>query len=362
MTDLQLAVAFVKACNRLKIGNSVRGQLLREAGGIRGLVEYLEGRVEPQAALIQSIRDEAGRQKCRSYPPSWGALTLADNHYPERLRHISLPPAVLFVSGLNVEALNRPSVIAVIGSRKPSVYGIEVTKKLTAAIAGRGVPVVSGGARGIDALAHRTALKTGGPTFAVLGNGLGVTYPPEHKTLFADIGKSGALITEFPPGTAPQRSYFPARNRILAGLCDAVLVTEASGSSGTLITAGFAGDYGRDVLAVPGSILSGTSRSCHNLIRDGAILIQDMEDIPHLPPQALRRMKNDSQAAQNAGLSDEDCLLLQTLENASRTLSGLAAGSGLDRTVILCRLAGLTERGLVKMNRGLYTLARYDQG
>ena len=248
-----------------------------------------------------------------------------------------------------------------IGSRRPSAYGIEVTKKLTAVIAERGVPVVSGGARGIDALAHRTALKKGGTSFAVLGNGLGVTYPPEHKALFAEIEESGALITEFTPGTAPRRNYFPARNRILAGLCDAVLVTEASGSSGTLITAGFAGDYGRDVLAVPGSILSGSSRSCHNLIRDGAILVQDTDDIPQLPPAAFHKTDGDQQETEMVSfsrhqLSGEGLLILEALDNTPRTLTSLAEASGLERGRVLCLLASLTKSGLVRMNRGLYTI------
>lgn len=365
MTEFQLAAAFVTVCSRFKIGNGARGKMLLESGGLGGLVEYLESRRDLPLDLIRRIREEGEGQKLASCPSCWGVLTLADSNYPERLRHISLPPAVLFVSGLKSAAINHASVIAVIGSRKPSVYGIEVTKKLTAAIAGRGVPVVSGGARGIDALAHRTALKVGGATLAVLGNGLGVTYPPEHRALFAEIEKNGALITEFTPGTAPQRSYFPARNRIIAGLCDAVLVTEASGSSGTLITAGFAGDYGRDVLAVPGSILSGTSRSCHNLIRDGAILVQDMEDIPLLSLPSLRQIRQEpavgEKTRQALSFSDEDLLLLQTLENASRTLSSLAEVSGLDRNRVLLRLASLTERGLVRMNRGLYTLSRYSR-
>lgn len=361
MTDLQLAISFSTVCGRLRIGNDTRAKLLLEAGGIGRIMGYLESCADQPEALIRGLKEEADRQSRRAYPDFWEAVTLADAGYPERLRHISLPPAILFVSGMNIAAINSPAVIAVIGSRRPSAYGIEVTKKLTAAIAARGVPVVSGGARGIDALAHRTALLKGGSSFAVLGNGLGVTYPPEHKALFAEIENSGALITEFTPGTAPRRNYFPARNRILAGLCDAVLVTEASGSSGTLITAGFAGDYGRDVLAVPGSILSGSSRSCHNLIRDGAILVQDTEDIPYLPPAAFHKtIGSQKQAGRmfhpHHQLSSEDLLLLEALENAPRTLTGLAEVSGLERGRVLSLVASLTKRGLIRINRGLYTL------
>ncbi|MFA6721696.1 MAG: DNA-processing protein DprA, partial [Candidatus Cloacimonadaceae bacterium] len=162
MTDLQLAIAFITVCARLGIGNGERGKLLLKAGGIGRIMEYLESCGDPPAVLIRGLKEEADRQRRRSYPAPWEAVTLADASYPERLRHISLPPAILFVSGMNMAAINSPAVIAVIGSRRPSVYGIEVTRKLTAAIAARGVPVVSGGARGIDALAHRTALQKGG--------------------------------------------------------------------------------------------------------------------------------------------------------------------------------------------------------
>ena len=132
MTDLPLAIAFVTICTRLGINNSERGKILEEAGGLGRLLDYLESRENPPASLIGGIREEAGRQRQIACPVSWRPLTLVDKDYPERLRHISRPPAVLFVSGRNWMALNGPSVIAVIGSRRPSAYGIEVTKKLTA--------------------------------------------------------------------------------------------------------------------------------------------------------------------------------------------------------------------------------------
>ena len=194
------------------------------------------------------------------------------------------------MSGENVDLLNAAFVIAVIGSRKPSPYGIEVTQKLAKEIALKNIPIISGGARGIDALAHRAALAQGSRTAAVLGTGLDVVYPPEHRALYQAIESKGLLISEYLPGTGPRRHHFPARNRIMAGLCDAVLVTEASASSGTLITAGFAADYGRDVAAVPGSILEHHSQSCHDLIRDGALLVESIDDILGITPQ-VKAMK-----------------------------------------------------------------------
>ena len=152
------------------------------------------------------------------------------------------------------------------------------------------VTIVSGGARGIDGQAHGVAVSGGSATVAVLGCGVDIVYPREHASLFEQIVHSGALVSEYPFGTLPRKYHFPARNRILAGLCDAVLVTEASRFSGTLITAGFAADYGRDVCAVPGSILSGTSRSCHDLIREGATIVNRLT-ISFIPGIIYRRVK-----------------------------------------------------------------------
>ena len=260
------------------------------------------------------------------------------------------------MTGKRLSALNEPFVLGIIGSRKPSSYGVEVTRKLAGEIADRGVPIVSGGARGIDGLAHARALERGGVTLAVTGSGLGLAYPPEHRVLFEAIEAKGGLVTEFIPGTVPRRNHFPARNRILAGLCDALLVTEASQSSGTLITAGFAADQGREVLAVPGSILSGKSRSCHDLIRDGAILIESVDDIPGIPPRVLATpLQGQVDGEGLADLDPQDRAILQCLENAPRTLDGLIQACGYGREPLSLRLAILQNQGLICLNRGLYT-------
>ena len=260
-----MAVAFTQFCQKQKITHQERVRLLEKAGGLLALDP------SPYEKELQALP--------RHYPSNWKAVTILDQEYPKRLSRISRPPAILFTSGGTLAFLNAPFVIAVIGSRRPSSYGIEVTKRLAREIALHKIPIISGGARGIDALAHLAALSYGAPTAAVLGCGLDICYPPEHKALFQRIEHQGLLLTEFLPGTAPRRNHFPARNRILAGLCDAVLVTEASQSSGTLITAGYAADYSREVFAVPGSILTKHSQSCHDLIRDGACLVESIDDI-----------------------------------------------------------------------------------
>lgn len=361
MNDLRLAIAFVSACSRLRVSNRERAHLLREAGGLDLILQYLEGQADqaegqgPQV-LALAIRQALRHIQGQSFPHSWQALSLDDPAYPSRLLQIKSPPAILFFSGQDFDCLNQAFVLALIGSRRPSVYGIEVTRTLAGELAGREIPLVSGGARGIDALVHRTALEKNGPTVAVLANGLDRPYPPEHRRLFTEIEARGALVTEFTPGTAAQRGHFPARNRILAGLCDAVLVTEASESSGTLITAGFAGDFGRDVLAVPGSILSGRSRSCHSLIKDGAGLIETVDDIPGLPV-SVSRSRLQTAIPGTTEVSGPDGLILSLLANRPRTLADLGAVTGLDRQTLAYRMALLRKDGLVDLDRGLYSVS-----
>jgi DNA processing protein len=169
--------------------------------------------------------------------------------------------------------------VAIVGSRAATPYGVTVAERLAADLAARGVTVVSGLARGIDSAAHRGALRAGGRTIAVLGSGVDVIYPPENRRLAGDIEASGALVSQFEPGTPPLAGYFPARNRVIAGLSLAVLVVEAAEKSSSLITAGLAAEMGREVLAVPGPLTSPQSVGAHRLIQDGAALIQGWEDV-----------------------------------------------------------------------------------
>jgi DNA processing protein len=228
----------------------------------------------------------------------------------------------------------------------------------------RGITIVSGGARGIDGQAHRTAITGGSATVAVLGCGVDIVYPKEHASLFEQIVHRGALVSEYPFGTLPRKYHFPARNRILAGLCDAVLVTEASSFSGTLITAGFAADYGRDVCAVPGSILSGTSRSCHDLIREGAVIVESIDDIPRIPSHPIHGDEsidrcclspycNQPEMAQNDVSKEEECIL-NLLASAPRTLRSISEQCHLDLRKTALSLANLQSKGLVSLYRGLY--------
>ena len=203
-------------------------------------------------------------------------ITLLDDDYPPLLREIYDPPPVLYVRG-NLRPL--APKIAVVGTRLMTVYGHQVTESLTRDLVGTGLTIVSGLARGVDAMAHRTALAAGGETIAVLGSGLNQVYPPENKHLAEEIAQQGAVISEYPPAVEAARGTFPARNRIISGLSLGVVVTEAGEDSGSLITANSAAEQGRLVFSVPGPVNSRQSAGANSLIKVGAKLVTSTEDI-----------------------------------------------------------------------------------
>ena len=204
-------------------------------------------------------------------------ITLGDENYPPLLREIYAPPPVLYVKG--DISVNGGRSIAIVGTRHPSFYGRMVTEDLSKKLAMRGFTIVSGLARGIDSAAHKGTLAAKGRTVAVLGCGIDTVYPPENAKLMEEIVNSGAVVTEFPIGTRPDRSNFPRRNRIISGLSLGVVVVEAAKRSGSLITSNFALEQGREVFAVPGKVDSPGSYGTHRLIKDGAKLVQNVDDI-----------------------------------------------------------------------------------
>lgn len=203
-------------------------------------------------------------------------VTIEDESYPFYLRHIYNPPAVLFYKG-KYSVPER--LVAIVGARRATTYGRDVARAFGEALSRAGIGVVSGGARGIDSFAHEGALKGTTPTISVMGCGLDVVYPPENRKLFQEIEEKGMCISEYVPGTAPIGTNFPARNRIISGLCRAVIVVEAKAASGSLITADMALSEGRDVYAIPGSIYSKYSEGAHWLIKQGAITLFSPEDL-----------------------------------------------------------------------------------
>ncbi len=205
-------------------------------------------------------------------------ISIEDKEYPELLKNIYSPPLNLYIRG-NKEILNMPS-IAIVGCREASLYGIRVAKDFAYHLSLSGFNIVSGLARGIDACGHLGAVKAKGETTAVLGNGLDIIYPKENLKLAEDVlGLGGAIISEYPLGTKPEKMNFPARNRIISGMCNGVLIVEAKEKSGTLITLDFALEQGRDVFAIPGNIISENSFGTNEIIKQGAKLVTSWEEI-----------------------------------------------------------------------------------
>lgn len=233
------------------------------------------------AAAARSIRepDPALLARCRAWlaGPDQHAVGWADPRYPALLREIPAAPALLFVRG-DIDALSLPQ-LAIVGSRNATPGGLDTATRFAAHLAGAGFGITSGMALGIDAAAHRAALGAGGKTVAVFGAGPDILYPREHAGLADEIAAAGALVSEFPPGTAPRREHFPQRNRIISGLAVGTLVVEAGLRSGALVTARNAAEQGREVFAIPGSIHNPVARGCHRLIRHGAKLVETADDI-----------------------------------------------------------------------------------
>ncbi|SEN79198.1 DNA-processing protein DprA [Lihuaxuella thermophila] len=205
------------------------------------------------------------------------AITAMDDRYPALLKEIAQPPWVLYIKG-DPELLHTPA-LAMVGTRKPTPYGLRVTRTLTGQLTEAGWTVVSGMANGIDGESHRSVLKAGGKTVAVLGSGVDVIYPKNHRSLYAEIVEKGAVISETPPGTQPHPGLFPQRNRIISGLSYGTIVVEAAERSGSLITADFSMEQGREVFAVPGPVTSAQSLGTLRLIQQGAKCVVDAQDI-----------------------------------------------------------------------------------
>jgi DNA processing protein len=276
------------------------------------------------------------------------AVTWGDPRYPPALAAIVDPPPILWLRGALSSLVDRP-VVAIVGSRAATPYALEVAGQLAVDLASRGLTIVSGLARGVDSAAHRGALTGGGETIAVLGSGVDVMYPPEHAPLAHDIERRGAVISELVPGTPPNAIFFPHRNRIISGLSRAIVVIEAGEKSGSLITARCALDQGRDVLAVPGNVLSGRNRGAHALLRDGAKIVESADDIleelgPSLHPGV------SSLPPSKAPQTDPILACLPMGEPCD--LDTIAERTGLHSSKLLPRLFDLELQGYVRRAGG----------
>ena len=286
-------------------------------------------------------------------------ITLDDTEYPTNLRNIHRPPKQLYVNGILLDG--DEAAVALVGSRRASLYGIETCERLAYELALRGVTVVSGMARGIDTAAHRGAMKAKGRTIAVMGSGHGHIYPAENLKLYDEIVKKGAVITEFDNDVAPIPRNFPQRNRIISGLSLGVVVVEAAKDSGALITATMAAEQGREVFALPGKISSATSSGTNALIKDGAKLVQSVDDIleelrlHEIGPAATGEDSN-SRAGKIAGmtgayiynsLTDMERKIYAAISDEPAYVDDILEKSGLDASKGSKALLGLQLKKLV---------------
>ena len=271
-------------------------------------------------------------------------LLHSDPAYPQRLREIYDFPPLLYLRG--ELALQEETCLAVVGTRHPTIYGRQVAEELVTDLVANGVTIVSGLARGIDALAHRAALAHGGRTIAVFACGLDRVYPAEHAGLAREVMAQGALLSDYPPGTPPRADFFPRRNRILSGLSLGVVVVEAGQSSGALITARWALEQNREVFAVPGSVLSPTSRGTNRLIQEGAKLVASYTDI--LEELNLMVSAPQMEFKELATLTEAETALMHQLSAEPRHIDLVCRLSGLPTPVVSSTLAVLELKGLAR--------------
>jgi DNA processing protein len=331
--------------------HDVRNVVLSGTAGLGGLglseqaVQAI-GTGEALAAAERELEKIRGK--------AYTLLTFEDPGYPRYLREIFDAPPVLYCAG-RADVLEDPAV-AVVGSRRPTPYGRALAEKLAGGLASRGCAIVSGLAVGIDACAHWGALRNG-RTIAVLGSGLDVMYPRVNSGLAEKVMETGAVLTEYPLGTQPLQRNFPARNRIISGLALGLVVVEAAGRSGSLITAGFALDQGREVMAVPGNVTSEQSRGTNGLIKAGAKLVETWEDVAEELPSPWREKllaQREEKADNNRdSLTEEEGRLMKELPaDAAVHVDDLAEKTGLPVAGLLALLLGLELRGLVVQHPG----------
>ena len=301
---------------------------------------------------VADTRAEAALAACGAQ-----TLSLSDERYPALLRTIYDPPPLLYVRG--DLSLLQEAQLAVVGSRRASPAGLRVAQALSGQLTKAGLHICSGLALGIDGAAHRGALRSGGKSIAVMATGIDLIYPRRHRQLATELEQVGCLVTEFPPGTPPQRQNFPRRNRIISGLSLGVLVVEAALPSGSLITAGTAMEQGREVFALPWSMLHKGGQGCLRLIRDGAKMVQTVDDIlEELGP--LYALQQDlfvpAQEADDAseGISGDMRQVLELVGFELITVDELVRCSGLPIAQVLSDLSALELAGLVARSAGGY--------
>jgi DNA processing protein len=304
--------------------------------------------VKVASEIRKGPSEQAVKNELSSLEKSGGRIiTLEDEAYPPRLRDIYDPPALLYLKG----ELKKEDELAVsiVGSRKTTPYGRWITEKISQTLVRYGVTIVSGMARGVDSVAHWGAISGGGRTLAVLGCGVDVVYPPENRNLFSKIIEQGAVLSEFPMGSPPEGGHFPKRNRIISGLSMGVVVVEAGPDSGSLITANFALEQGREVFAIPGNVGAGGSRGTNRLIKDGAKLVESSEDILEeiLPQWKREKERIEEVKPRGPELSEEEKILYEMLGETPLHIDAMIRESKFEPGKVSSLLLNLELKGVI---------------
>lgn len=280
-------------------------------------------------------------------------ITSQEDNYPNRLKEIDQPPPVIYVRGELTD--DDFWAVAIVGTRRVTAYGRQVTDELATYLAQNGVTIISGMARGVDAIAHQAAIRAGGRTIAVLGSGVDRIYPPEHRSLSDQIINQGAIVSDYAPGTPPDSSNFPPRNRIISGLSMAVVVIEAAETSGALITAGFAGDQGRDVFAVPGNILAPQSKGTNRLIQQGAHPLLSGQDL--LDTLNLTRVNEQRIVRHAIPVDATEAKVLNVLGREPLHVDEIRSQTGLAIESVSAALVMMELKGMVQQVGGMNYVA-----
>ena len=280
-------------------------------------------------------------------------LIWEDETYPQRLKEIDQPPPVLYIRGDYLP--DDLFAVAIVGTRRVTAYGRQITEELAAYLASNRITLVSGLARGVDAIAHQTALKAGGRTIGVLGSGVDRIYPPEHRGLAEKMMESGAIVSDYAPGTPPDASNFPPRNRIISGLSLAVVVIEAGETSGALITAEFAAEQGREVFAVPGSILAPQSKGTNKLIQNGALPLLSVNDL--MQPLNLTHMGEHKAARKTIPTDETEARLMNVLGAEPLHVDEIRNQTDLPIEKVSATLALMELKGMVRQVGGMNYVA-----
>jgi DNA processing protein len=280
-------------------------------------------------------------------------ITWEDESYPQRLKEIDQPPPVLYIRGEYLP--DDLFAVAIVGTRRVTAYGRQITEELSSFLATNGITVISGLARGVDAIAHQSTLKAGGRTIAVLGCGVDKIYPPEHRGLAEQMMEQGAVVSDYAPGTPPDASNFPPRNRIISGLSLAVVVIEAGETSGALITAEFAAEQGREVFAVPGSILAPQSKGTNKLIQRGALPLLSVDDL--MQALDLTRMGEHKAARKLIPANETEARLMSVLGSEPLHVDEIRNQTELPIEKVSATLALMELKGMVRQVGGMNYVA-----